>query len=101
MYITRLTLGITEAEAAAAYGVTVRTYRGWEAGRRQRLNHDGIVRFAEKYDVSIDWIVSGEGFGLGPHMTKPAGNLAILPVMSAERRRLQILSIRRHWEGES
>ena len=31
--VTRLTLGITEVEAAEGYGVTLRTYRKWESGR--------------------------------------------------------------------
>ena len=30
--LTRIALDITEAEAAAAHGVTLRTYRRWEAG---------------------------------------------------------------------
>jgi hypothetical protein len=34
--VTRLTLGITESEAPAAHGVTLRTYRKWEAGHPQR-----------------------------------------------------------------
>jgi hypothetical protein len=57
-----LRLGVTEEEVAAAYGVTVRTYRRWEAGRPQRgTNLSGIQNFAEKYNVGLDWILSGGG----------------------------------------
>jgi hypothetical protein len=37
-------------------------------------------RFREKYDVSLDWMFRGEGSGLAPHLAKPNGILAILPV---------------------
>ena len=44
-----------------------------------------ILAFAETYKVSIDWLITGEGFGLGPHLTvRTAGKLAILPIDSAE-----------------
>jgi transcriptional regulator with XRE-family HTH domain len=33
--VARLVLGLTEQEAADAYGVTLRTYRKWEAGGQQ------------------------------------------------------------------
>jgi hypothetical protein len=35
--LARLTLGITETEAAAAHGVTLRTYRRWEDEALRRL----------------------------------------------------------------
>jgi hypothetical protein len=37
--VTRLTLGITESEAPAAHGVTLRTYRKW---RRATRNVDEV-----------------------------------------------------------
>jgi transcriptional regulator with XRE-family HTH domain len=57
--ITRLVLGISEAEAAAAARVSLRTYRKWEAGH-DRPTNTGILAFAFAYDVSLDWLVNGE-----------------------------------------
>jgi transcriptional regulator with XRE-family HTH domain len=34
--VTRLALGLTDQEAATAHGVTVGTYRKWEAGGQAR-----------------------------------------------------------------
>ena len=39
--LTRIALDITEAEAAAAHGVTLRTYRRWEAGSPARCPRSG------------------------------------------------------------
>lgn len=57
--MARLTLDITETEAAAACLITLRTYRNWEAGRPFRGGHFRLVSFANKYDVSLDWLVCG------------------------------------------
>ena len=76
--VTRLALGITEQEAAAAHGVTLRTYRRWEAGARQTNNPRYLLNFAEKYDVSLDWLLIGEAAGVGSHLAKNAkGKIAI------------------------
>lgn len=86
--ITRLTLGITEMQASTAHGVTVRTYRRWEAGCPQRSSHAATLKFSKVYDVSLDWLINGEGFNLGSHLAvKPGGKLAILPITSAARQR--------------
>jgi transcriptional regulator with XRE-family HTH domain len=57
--ITRLVLGISETEAAAAARVSLRTYRKWEAGH-DRPTDTGILAFAYAYDVSLDWLANGE-----------------------------------------
>lgn len=83
--LARLTLGVTEGEAAAALGITLQTYRRWEARRWPPVSAGPVLAFAEIYNVSIDWLICGEGFGLGPHLTtRTAGKLAILPLDSAE-----------------
>jgi transcriptional regulator with XRE-family HTH domain len=82
--VTRLALGITEADAAEAHGVTLATYQKWEAGCRQ-LTVGFAIRFAEKYEVSLDWLIEGEAGNVGRHLA--GGKVAILPVMSARRRR--------------
>jgi|SRR6202035_3008316 transcriptional regulator with XRE-family HTH domain len=68
--LTRLALGITEEEAADAYGVTVRTYRKYEDG--QPLRND-FLGFVEKYDVSVDWLIYGDTSRLGKHLSKLSG----------------------------
>jgi transcriptional regulator with XRE-family HTH domain len=74
--LTRLALGITEKEAADAYGVTVRTYRKYEDGRPQR---NDFLGFVEKYDVSIDWLILGDRSRLGKHLSKLSeGKVAVL-----------------------
>ncbi|MFY9840001.1 MAG: helix-turn-helix transcriptional regulator [Xanthobacteraceae bacterium] len=55
----RVGLGITEQQAADVFGVTLRTYRKYEAGGRQR-SAKPVVRFADKYNVSPDWIFMGQ-----------------------------------------
>jgi hypothetical protein len=58
-------------------------------GKPQRASF-GFLAFAEKYDISLDWLVHGEGFNLGRHLTVSSnGKLAILPIMSAERKAVQ------------
>ena len=52
----RRRLGITEAEAAAVYGITLRTYRRLEAGGPCRDHHKGFVNFAHTYGLSFDWL---------------------------------------------
>jgi transcriptional regulator with XRE-family HTH domain len=58
---TRLTLGIGETEAAAASLVTLRAYRRREAGLPFRSWHEGLVSFAQKYDLSFAWLFAGYG----------------------------------------
>ncbi len=49
--VARLALDISEAEAAAAYGVTLRTYRRYERGAPQGVF--GWLNFAKAYGVSL------------------------------------------------
>jgi hypothetical protein len=59
--VTRLALGITEVEAAAACLITLRTYRNREAGLPFRGWHEGLSLFVDKYDLTYDWLLCGEG----------------------------------------
>jgi hypothetical protein len=54
----RAQLGISEQEAAAGFGVTVKTYRGYEAGKRQQTGDGGWVDFADTFGVSLNWFAS-------------------------------------------
>jgi hypothetical protein len=57
----RAQLGITEEEAAAAFSVTLTTYRKYKAGQRYRSNTEGIFDFCDIYDVSLTWLPTGAG----------------------------------------
>src|SRR5262249_51649755 len=77
--VTRIVLGISENEAAAAHGVTLATYRKWEDGRPPRSCKSYLV-FAAKYDVNLDWLIAGEAAYIGSHLSKLApGKVALLP----------------------
>jgi transcriptional regulator with XRE-family HTH domain len=78
--ITRLVLGISETEAAAAARVSLRTYRKWEAGHGRPTN-TGILAFAFAYNVSLDWLANGECSWLLDRLAAkntPAGRAAYL-----------------------
>lgn len=74
--LTRSALGITEHQAAEAFDVSLRTYRRYEAGRRQR-SAAPAVNFARRYHVSLDWIFDGDTDRIGRHLTR--GKIVILP----------------------
>jgi hypothetical protein len=59
--VTRLALGITDVEAAAACLITLRAYRRRERGLPFHGFHFGFLSFAKKYDVNLDWLVAGRG----------------------------------------
>jgi len=63
--LARLGLGITEKEAADAYGVSLPTFRRYEKGDRQR--GCGFVDFAEKFDVPLIWLITGKGAWPSPY----------------------------------
>lgn len=87
LHVTRLVLGITEKEAAAAFGVLLETYRRYEAGAYQKTGTP-LLRFAKKYRVSLDWLIAGDAGQIKPHLSEEApGKIAILPVMGSDSRR--------------
>jgi hypothetical protein len=57
----RKALNIAEAEAAAVFCVTLKTYRRYEAGKHHRTKYKGIVAFAKKYKVKYLWLFEGRG----------------------------------------
>lgn len=77
--VTRIALGLTEKETAAAHKVTLATYRGWEAGGRTYAP-ESCVDFAKRFDVSLDWLVCGEADRVKRHLQ--LGKVAILQVSS-------------------
>jgi transcriptional regulator with XRE-family HTH domain len=86
MRVTRIVLGLSEQQAADAYGITLQTYRKYEAGHPQRGTQPAH-RFASKYSVPSDWLYDGEAGRIGQHLAKSAkGKVAILPTLSPEQR---------------
>jgi transcriptional regulator with XRE-family HTH domain len=74
--VTRIALGITEAQAATAAGCSVDTWRKYEATGKGRCTIP-VCRFARHHNVSLDWIFCGDPRGR-THRTQ--GKVAILPV---------------------
>jgi transcriptional regulator with XRE-family HTH domain len=88
--VIRIVLGLSEKDAAVAHGVTLRTYRKWEAGAEQR-SPTPMLNFASRHNVSIDWLVIGEGAAIDSHLAKRAqGKVAILPVKGPRWRQHQV-----------
>jgi hypothetical protein len=64
----RAALDISEEDAL---GIPLRTYRRWERGGIYRDNDPwGEIQFAEKYDLSVEWLVWGPKHG-EPPLFKP------------------------------
>jgi transcriptional regulator with XRE-family HTH domain len=79
--VARLALGISDVEAAAACGVSLKTYSGYERGLPQRWSI--TLKFAREFNVSIDWLVLGNAANIGIHLAeRSAGPVAILPAGS-------------------
>ena len=51
----RIKKGLTQKAAADALGITPRQYQRFEAGE-QKPGYDNLVRFADFYEVSLDWL---------------------------------------------
>lgn len=56
----RLALGLTEEQAAASAGRTVKTWRKYEATGRGRIT-GAILQFSDLHRISLDWLCCGEG----------------------------------------
>lgn len=93
--VTRLALGISEREAADAYGVSLSTYRKYEAGGSQRGMK--ILGFSRKYAVSLNWLVGGDASEIGPHLSDRApGKVAILPLLLTRHQRRRVGCVALH-----
>jgi DNA-binding XRE family transcriptional regulator len=53
--LVREALGLTEQQATDGAGVTVRTYRRWEAGHKGKSSGP-VFKFGEKFRVNLDWL---------------------------------------------
>lgn len=52
---------LTIAKTAESLGIPFETYRSYEIGRNQ-ADYDTLIRIAEFYDVSVDYLLGREGF---------------------------------------
>lgn len=76
--VTRIVLGITEKEAAAAAHRGLRTWRKYETTGKGRVDFP-VVLFCQRYDVSLDWLICGDPSNVRAHLAKQArGKIAIL-----------------------
>jgi DNA-binding XRE family transcriptional regulator len=57
----RARLGVSEAQAAELFGVTLKTYRRYERGLTHRDNTEGTIAFALTYGLSMDWFLGCPG----------------------------------------
>jgi transcriptional regulator with XRE-family HTH domain len=86
MRLIRATLNISEEEAAVAHGVTVKTYRRYEAGAEQR-GSDGWLKYCRRFDISLDYYLSGNTHSLGQHLSiNRGGKVSILPAITPHER---------------
>jgi transcriptional regulator with XRE-family HTH domain len=83
--VARLALGLAERDFARVANVTLHTYRNWEAGQKSR--GPGLVDICIAHDVSIDWLIDGEGACIGAHLRRSNSKIAILPVSSPRWRK--------------
>lgn len=56
----RLALGLSEEEAAAAAGRTVKTWLKYESTGCGYIT-EAILRFVDKHRVNLDWLFAGDG----------------------------------------
>ena len=87
--VVRIVLDITEQEAADVCGVTLRTYRRYEQGAKQKSIRP-VRNLVRHYGVSLGWLFDGEGVLNSEHVGRKAtGKVAILPVIGSNFRRCE------------
>src|SRR5579872_1204528 len=65
--ILRIVLGYTDARMADEIGISLRTYRKWEAGGTVR-KWLPLQAFLDHHEVSYNWSLSGDGSNLRPDL---------------------------------
>jgi transcriptional regulator with XRE-family HTH domain len=88
--LTRLALGITEKEAAAAAEITVPTWRRWESGGHQKNGLYNYVRFCEKLHVDTVWLMFGAAEASDPAERRHVriGRLSVLVAKRPPQQRI-------------
>jgi|SRR5215475_13083646 len=76
--VARAALGLGEKEAAARVRVSLRPYRRLETNG-PRLTVEMVLKVAHAFDLSIDWLVDGDG-NMSRHQARTDSNVVVLPV---------------------
>lgn len=79
--IVRAALDFTEQQMAKACGVTLATYRKYEAGAPM-LKWRHVVCNLRKYGLTADWLLCGDA----GHQKKVGSKVVILPVLGRDPR---------------
>jgi hypothetical protein len=54
-----------------------------------------MMNFADEYDVSIDWLLSGEGVQVSDHLAKRSGRkVVILPAVGPRGRQMRLRALK-------
>lgn len=61
--LTRAVFGLSQREFCTRAGVSPNTYNQWEKGVK-RPDIDGAIALRDTYQVTLDWIYSGDPSGL-------------------------------------
>jgi hypothetical protein len=80
MRVAQAALALTDRRVAEAIGISVKSY---QAGN---LCTGAARRFAKAFDVSIFWLMLGEGAEIKPHLSRAKGKVVILPVHGPKNR---------------
>lgn len=84
--VLRIALGLSEKEISEIAGCTPASWRNWEATGKMRGNRP-MLRVAKKFEVSLDWLIDGEGHNIKDHLSRRTpGSVAILPVKGPRTR---------------
>lgn len=82
--ILRLALGYDEKTMANLIGVSVATYRKYEAGSHIR-NFENVAAFCCRHEIPLEWMLIGDGRFL-PERVR-SGTVAILPTDTPRSRK--------------
>ncbi len=66
----RKLLNLTQSEFGDALDVKQTAVTNWESGRRLP-DIMSLILLAEKFHITIDWMLRGDGSGLPLHISKP------------------------------
>lgn len=65
LLMVRKSTGLSQADFGSELGLSDRAYKNYELGIR-KLPLDVLIDIAQKFDTSIEWLVTGEGARSAP-----------------------------------
>lgn len=78
LLIVRKSTRLSQADFGASLGLSDRAYKNYELGIR-KLPLDVLLDIAQKYETSIEWLITGEG-SRSPPTTGEAVEAAVIAV---------------------